>query len=322
MSLRNWLQRTPERVKEDGLNGLAMSGRHLYSGAWRVVCSRLPIGTNVYEREWDVLVLLDGCRVDLLSGVADEYAFLDNRETLRSVGSTSREWLAKTFVDEYSAAVSETVYVTANPYTDEILAPGGAEGNNSPFNPANWSSLNATSFQSVEEVWRDRWDDSLGTVPPRRVTDRTISVDRDLDPKRLIVHYMQPHQPFLGILDGDDEPPDWARGNLWHALQRGDVSRSVLWDAYEENLRLVLDEVALLRENLDADRMIISSDHGNALGEWGIYGHPNGFPHPAVKRVPWVRTSAEDNGSYEPTTETGSEPPASVTDRLEDLGYL
>jgi len=322
MSLRHWVRNTSKRVREDGLNGLIVSGRRLYTGVWRVGCSRLPIGTNVYEREWDVLVLLDGCRVDLLSGVADEYAFLDDRETLRSIGSTSREWLAKTFVEKHTSAVSETVYVTANPYTEEILSPGGAEGNSSPFNPANWPSLNAASFQSVEEVWQDGWDDTLGTVPPRRVTDRAIAVGRNRDPKRLIVHYMQPHQPFIGVVGGDDEPPDWTRGNYWNALQRGEISQSVLWDAYEDNLQLVLDEVALLWENLDAGRMIVSSDHGNALGEWGVYGHPNGFLHPAVKRVPWVHTSATDTESYEPTAHTGDAQGDSITDRLEDLGYL
>lgn len=322
MSLRDWFRNTPKHVREDGLNGLAASGRHFYTGAWRVVCSRLPLGTNVYEREWDVLVLLDGCRVDLLWGVADEYSFIGDRETLRSVGSTSREWLAKTFVNEYANSVSGTAYVTANPYTDEILSPSSAVGTRSPFNPANWPSLNVTDFRVVEEVWQDEWDDTLGTVPPRQVTDRAISIVRDIDPERLIVHYMQPHQPFIGAVDGDDEPPDWARGNCWQALQRGDVSRSVLWEAYEENLRLVLEEISLLRENLDANRLVLSSDHGNALGEWGIYGHPNGFPHPVVKRVPWVRTSADDTGSYEPTAQTGGGPEASVTDRLDELGYL
>jgi hypothetical protein len=319
MSLRDWVGNTTTRVREDGLSGVAESGRRLYTGFWRVAGSRLPLGTNIYDREWDVLVLLDGCRVDLLSEMAPEYPYLLPVDSIRSVGSSSREWLAKTFVAAHADKVGRTVYVTANPYTEEILSPGGATNNRSPFNPANWSSLNAAEFERVEEVWQDGWDDSLGTVPPRRVTDRAITVARNESPERLIVHYMQPHQPFVETVA--DDQPDWTRGNCWRAIQRGDVSKNTVWAAYGRNLRLAMEEVSLLRQSIDAARLVVSSDHGNAFGEWGIYGHPNGSLHPAVKHVPWAVTNAADTGEYDPDVERESSE-ASVEERLDGLGYL
>ena len=53
---------------------------------------RLEYGENVYDRDWDVLVVLDACRPDALRDAAAEYAFLDAVETVRSVGDWSSEW--------------------------------------------------------------------------------------------------------------------------------------------------------------------------------------------------------------------------------------
>lgn len=47
--------------------------------------------TNAFEKEWDVLVVLDACRVDLLNSVADEYEFVEGGRSIYSVGGTSPE---------------------------------------------------------------------------------------------------------------------------------------------------------------------------------------------------------------------------------------
>lgn len=328
MSLRHWIRNSATRVRGDGMGGVRDSAYHLYQGAWRIGCSRLPIGTNVYEREWDVLVVLDGCRTDLMGEVAPAHQLGGDVRSIWSVGSTSREWLAKTFSPAYRDEIAKTAYVTANPYTDDILSPGTPEDNDSPFNPANWQSADRSEFASVEEVWQNGWDDELGTVPPRAVTDSGIAAARKADPDRLILHYMQPHQPFVPARkrarspEGDGGEPPWLDQNCWRALRDGAVTREELWSAYRENLSYVLEDVDLLRSNVDAERVVLTADHGNALGEWGMYGHPNGFVHPSVKRVPWVETSANDTGDYEPeVAETGAHE-QSVDERLESLGYL
>jgi len=44
----------------------------------------------------DLLVVLDACRTDALSAVADEYDGLIDHEAVWSLGSTSDEWFAHT----------------------------------------------------------------------------------------------------------------------------------------------------------------------------------------------------------------------------------
>ena len=85
----------------------------------QAVGKRLPYGTNVYEREWDVLVVLDACRADLLAAVEPEIGFLDSVESMRSVGSSSSEWLENTF--EGNSESARTVMVTGNTWTDRYL---------------------------------------------------------------------------------------------------------------------------------------------------------------------------------------------------------
>jgi len=80
--------------------------------------------------------------------------------------------------------------------------------------------------------------------------------------------------------------------------------------------------VSTLLENFDADTAVVTSDHGNAMGEYGIYGHPMYVPLTVLKRVPFCRTSATDTGTVSPSVElAGKSVDEDVSERLGDLGY-
>ncbi|MDQ2074131.1 hypothetical protein RBH20_16465 [Haloarcula sp. H-GB4] len=294
-------------VTEPGMSRLGTA----YLRALQALGRRIPYGTNVYEREWDVLVVLDACRADLLRTVAPDIELFDSVSTVRSIGSSSSEWLENTFLGHPETA--HTVMVTGNTWTDRYL--------------------DADAFAALDEVWKYAWDEDLNTVPAAAITDRAIAQTRCLDPKRLVVHYMQPHHPF--IPDPLDSDGGLARNgshsntaNPWVALRRGEVSPECVWNAYEANLRYVLREVEALVKNVDG-RIAVTADHGNLFGEWGLYGHPMHTPVPALLAVPWAETSGVNHGQREPEL-TPPEPlpvsrvygAASDRDRLDSLGYL
>jgi len=282
-----------------------------YLRALQAVGRRIPYGTNVYEREWDVLVVLDACRADLLQSVAPAVEFLDTVETVRSVGSSSSEWLENTFLRR--PETTRTVMVTGNTWTDRYL--------------------DADAFAALDEVWKYAWDDDVGTVPAKAITDRAILLARDRAPDRMVVHYMQPHHPFVpDPLDGDAgiaRTSDHSNtANPWVSLRRGSVSVQRVRDAYEANLRYVLAEVAVLLDNIDG-RVAITADHGNLFGEWGLYGHPMHTPVPALLAVPWAEMTGVDRGSRDPDLHPPEQLPVSRVygaesdrDRLDALGYL
>ena len=317
MTFTDWLSETAFKMSEYGVwDGTQSAAYDFWGGFARRTCHGLGLdsaGTPVYEREWDVLVLLDTCRVDVLQEVAEEYHFVPAKvPTFTSLGSTSWEWLHDNFVPAYADEIASTAYVTANAHTkrfgDEFL-------------------VDSDAFNLLDEVWRYAWDNEFGGIQPRSVTDRAIRVARDYDPERLIVHYMQPHTPYRSL---ERFAPEAARKlasdgekTVWDLLQMNNLDYASVWSAYRDNLRWVLDEVDLLINNVDADRLVISSDHGEAFGEWGLYGHYRHVPIQVLKNVPWVELTAVDSGEYEPTVESRSVEMSDddVEQRLNALGY-
>jgi hypothetical protein len=305
----------PSTVSGDDLQAGRGPLRRWYLRAIQAVGRRLSYGTPVYAADWDLLVVLDGCRPDALRAVVDDYGFVDAVETRRSVGSCSSEWLTGTFgTGRFEEAVADTAMVTGNTWTDRYL--------------------DADAFAALDEVWKYVWDDDAGTIPAPAVTDRAVALARERDPERLVVHYMQPHHPFVpDPLAGDAgmarTGETSSAANPWLLLRRGEVSVERVWDAYVANLRYVLDSVAVLLDNVAAPRVVITADHGNLFGEWGLYGHPMWTPVPALLDVPWVETSARDEGTREPSLTPPTALPVpdvvggdGVEDRLDALGYL
>lgn len=302
--------------------GVRSALQRAYTAGWMSFASRWPIGTNVYEREWDALVVLDACRVDALRAVAPEYDFIETVDSIRSVGSTSHEWIAQTFRRKYQDEIQKTAYVTANAFAKRVI-----ENRNLPAERAlvDWNVVDPDEFLLLDQAWEHQPEHPYKHMLSEHLTDRAITVGRDVSPPKLIVHYLQPHVPYIAAAHEEGRELDEFESNPFDALRRNQIDRESVWKAYLQDLRMGLDSITLLLRNLDAERVVITSDHGEAFGEWGVYGHPAGFPHPAVKRVPWVETTAVDEGKYEPSFEYSTANGAEVGEvkqQLQDLGYL
>jgi hypothetical protein len=306
MDISGWAADSVARTRVDGLDGVRESLRPVYHKGLQTVSRLQHPGTHIYEREWDLLIVVDACRLDLMREVAADYDYIDDVGSFRSLDSMTLLWMAKNFVPEYADEMAETAYVCGNPFSAD--------------------ALDAEDFLDLDEVWRYAWDEP-GTVPPRAITGRTIAAGRARQPDRLIAHYMQPHCPFLSR-------PDLTRGkhldkfgrqewdDVWQKLQAGKLTREEVWAGYRENLQLALEEVALLLENVDAERTVITSDHGNALGEWLVYGHPPSMPMDCLRVVPWVEATAVDRGTHEPETEARPDGETGREEQLAALGYV
>jgi hypothetical protein len=314
MTLRDWTAETVAAYRECGrFVGTRYTAKNTLHSILGRVDERVG-GWNIYEDKWDVCIVVDACRADLMVAVADDYEWLpDKIDTRRSVATATQPWMQRTFIDEYRDAMAETTYVVANPYSSVVP--------------------NAAEFGTLDEVHRYAWDEDVGTVRPRPVTERAIAHHRQNDFERLIVHYLPPYFPSIpstiryGLdrdkFDGVDRESGVEHGDVWDALRRGVVASGTVWDAYRENLRYLLDEIAVLRENIESERVVLTSDHGNAFGEWWTYGHPPNVYHPQTRRVPFAELTARDKGTLAPTLEP---PPdgrsnATVRNRLDALGY-
>jgi arylsulfatase A-like enzyme len=231
--------------------------------------------------------------------------------------------MANTFIQAHAGDIATTTYVSGNIYTelllkdrrfppdDELMPPNDRVV---PVVVRNWTTVDTADFGEVITTHR-REDAENNSVPPRPITDAVIYKCRTGEPERVIAHYMQPHEPYIGA-DRYSEP-GWLQ-----RLSSGEVSKSQLWTAYLDNLRFVLDEVALLVDNVDAERVVITADHGEVFGEWGSVGHTICFPHPAVRKVPFVETTAVNKRTHEPEEHESVESGSSREEMLQNLGYL
>jgi DNA-binding transcriptional MerR regulator len=302
MDVAGYISDVFTNIKNDGATGLKRSFYPPYYKGLEQLEYIKPAGKNIFDSDWDLLVIADACRYDLASEVLSEYEFIPGLSSDRSVGSNTPMWMNRTFPERNET--EETVYVCGNPFSADIL--------------------DQTEFAELIEVWKYAWEEP-GTVPPSAITDESIRVFREqnTENKRVIAHYMQPHCPFISNprqnkkLDnfGNQESRD-----IWAQLRDGEVSRDNVWRDYKENLRIVLDEIKALLENVNANDVIITSDHGNALGEYGVYGHPNP-PIAVLRNVPWIETTASNTGDR--TIEHWrNENTVSREKKLQALGYL
>lgn len=286
----------------------------------RVVDTHRP-GIDVLAADWDVLVVLDGCRADLFEEVVsvdtDHSSPYDSYQRVRSRASQTAEWLRTTFPQTYG----DIVYIAGNPMV---------------------SMVKPESFHHLVESWRDGVDPELNTIAAPQVTGDALAAREQHSQKRLVVHYMQPHYPFVGFPDlhfstfevfhevGVELAGDDRASSVWDALGKGLVEHREVWHGYRANLQYVLSELERLLGEFEDERVVVTSDHGNLLGErlWPVpvreYGHPPGLRTSGLIEVPWAVLKGENR----PTITTGPVQSASTADeeqigeRLAALGYV
>jgi len=260
----------------------------------------------------------------------------------------SAEWMLNTFTEEYTNKIARTAFVSGNIWSHRIFEEGYHEHKQHDYKSLHrgyprWQPVSAEAFEHYETVSAiANQDDRLhpeNEAIPHILTDRTIAVGREIEWDRLIVHYTLPHLTFIAdALDWEPEESSMAdliagpkatrqlrpEEQSYGPARRGEVSTSKMRAAYRNNLELALEYVDILLENVDADTTLISADHGEGFGEYGVWGHPFGWPLAPVKTVPTVTTTATDERTYESQHEPLKRTPTEEERRefLETMGYL
>lgn len=272
-------------------------------------------GIDVLSKNWDNLLILDGCRYDMFRKIASPELRGTTKKGI-SRGSETPEFLAANFDGK---DVSDTVYITANPQLERN------------------ADYIDTNFHAIENVWQDEgWDEKWGTVLPETITEHAKDAIPSYSDKRLVVHYMQPHFPFItdsttedkGYLNEDDNKGK----HIWLQYETGDATTpiEVTKEAYYDNLRRTLPHVQELVDALDG-RTVITADHGNMLGERSTpipiqqWGHPSKTYTPELVEIPWHVIDDDETREIVAEDESNDETDVKqsvVEDRLSQLGYL
>ena len=264
-------------------------------------------GIEILNKDWDNLIILDACRFDVFSDLADELpGELKQRES--KAGST-KEFLLHNFKDQ---TIQDTIYITANPQL---------YWNNEEID---------VDFFKVFDVWIDNWAEDVRTVKPDVVTEKALSVADEYPDKRLVIHYLQPHAPFIGPT-GKRLPTDYL--NFWDSYKSGefDIDLEIAKQAYRENVKLVIPHVEQLLYELKG-KTIVTADHAELLGERDSpipirrYGHPAYTYMSELVEIPWLiyqngirkNITSEEIKTEQTNRDVEDE---TVKKRLKDIGY-
>lgn len=326
-----WISGIHSAVSYKDKRGLLEYLYYAYSGVWLSATSRYPLGTHIFEKDWDVLVVLDACRVDAIKEVANEYDFIDDVDAIWSLGSTSHEWYAQTFIRNYEKQFSKTALITSNPNAESLLRERDHPPRHiTPFLATDWDTITEEDLAYMERTRHHErpFDDISDSAPvstdiqaPRYITDRGIVAGRK-NYEKIILHYFQPHRPFITNLVRQGKPMTYIEDKPYEAIKEGKTTVDEVWPLYLENLRLVLDSVENLLRNIDAEKVAITADHAELIGELGQYGHFQSIPHPKLKKVPWIETTAKDQHIRDPDEEFTIKDGENVNEQLEALGYI
>ncbi len=303
---------------------------------------------NILSEHWDCLIILDACRYDYFEQM--HATFLQGKlEKRTSLGSCTNEWTNRTFPDYYD----DIEYISANPQiAGELTVYGFCGGKH---------------FHKVHEVWKKGWDNEKGTVLPETLTKAAIDIIGKTPGKRFIIHYVQPHEPYL--LDEIDAPgydkgevdgaraligsekyrkfgklKKWLFKNLFKIIKRNRVVTNyhewilrqllhmepkcamdavrrkygpkMLRKAYADNLEHALKQVAVLVKHLTG-KTVITSDHGEFLGEDRRYAHPYGSLDPTLIEVPWLIIEKTGKDVQPEQVIDDQKPPTEPTDKTE-----
>lgn len=131
---------------------------------------------DILKQDWRIFIVLDACRYDVFEKLYEK--------TLKKKGELKK---AKTF------STGTKDWIDANikgkdcgdiVYVDPIIIL---------FNK--WLPNN--NFFKVDEVWKYGWDYNYGTILPEQITKSALKQMKNHPDKRFIIHYHQPHPPFL-----------------------------------------------------------------------------------------------------------------------------
>jgi hypothetical protein len=259
---------------------------------------------NLMNEDWKYLVILDACRFDYFKKVKDQYFPGRKVDKAVSPATSTMPWLKSIFTDVYD----DVTYISANPYINSlgVVLEGRFKA--------------VDHFEKIVDVWDFGWSELYRGIHPQEVNNAFFKNHNDSG--RYIIHYIQPHYPYIhnefihmnpyksrfesrsklrvkkfirdklvGSIGIERywKMMEFLRGTYWN--QTAVLYSQGGWErvrgAYQLNLEIVLKHAYSLL-NCVGGKKIITSDHGELLGEYGLYGHETSKRFPENTEVPWL----------------------------------
>lgn len=273
------------------------------------------------------LIVLDACRYDVFDDAYVNYISGELNKVWAS-GRWTAQYCKRTYTEKY-----QFKYITSIPVFSDFYF----ELRDMDFRPSN-------HIQNIVHMWDHEWDASLGTTPPEEITDEALRHANSHEPTRIVAHYAQPHVPYIGdetidawssnkistdntslrdLFTQDAKRPTYA---VLDKIRSGQVDDSQLKRAYRSNVDYVMQEVLRLVQRVNCP-VVITADHGEHLGENGLYLHENDST--VVRQIPWLVVNSSEIGTRSNEKDPGNahvsgtyaKTEDEIKNHLRNLGY-
>ncbi|MCK5309942.1 MAG: hypothetical protein KAJ64_04785 [Thermoplasmata archaeon] len=318
---------------------------------------------------WDYLIILDACRYDIFKEIYQDYLPKGDFKKAIAPSLHTMDWLNKAFPDYYDdiVYVSANPYVNSKTKVENTIGFDyeGTKHFLKVIDAWDWGwddrvgsifpdKINKGFFDNFDKYGDKRF--VLHYIQPHKpfigdeyikyydVLKSTVYADsRKHDVKmqqrkktlkktikdlaiRIIIKTMG--KSFLcklsSFIHGGPQSPEDA---IWIAEgQKGYVN------AYRDNLKLALKSAKEIVDKVPSGRILITADHGEFLGEYGRYGHPNDITKPENTEVPWLIIDKGKRVITQPKTteikdDTETAAPSkededAIKAKLKNLGYF
>jgi hypothetical protein len=213
----------------------------------------------IHNIDWDYLIILDACRYDYFKEVWDYTKVYP----VYSPASSTVKWLSKVFPNYYDYEL-----LSSNPYIGSKKS-------------KYWKYQAYEHFKKIHDLWLHCWSEDKGTIKPIS----TYLISMDIVKPKSIIWFLQPHAPYLKITNKTNYTyDDFKEAKLISKEMRTNLPD--IKELYLDNLERVIKYAYKLFNELEPPIMI-TSDHGELLGEYNKIGHPN-IRLKELRKVPFV----------------------------------
>ena len=270
------------------------------------------------KEKWDFFIILDACRYDCFKEVYQDIIPQGTLKKAISPATWTMEWLEKIFTEKYD----DTIYISGNPFVNSFkhVTYKGKYGQVANF-------CGKDRFHLVIDAWKTGWSSKLGGMPPQGVNKAFFKTYMMLPKKRYILHYMQPHRPYIteggmpnrtpGVMKavGDavskqkalsqntilkklfmqiPERQAWEIKKMLYLPLNSAAERIYraegkegIFRIYKNEIKYALEHINHLLESISG-KWIITADHGERLCDWWWYNHAGKKRGKDIIEVPWL----------------------------------
>jgi len=282
--------------------------------------------TLIHNTNWDVLIIIDACRYDYFKKYYKEFlGNKGNLQKVISPSEWSFGWMVETFGDkDWKDVVFLKSWVSGYILSKEEFDMESKDWKITDLiKRLKYQRYTKTKF--FETVINMQTGKEYTALHPKVVDDYAYKAIDENPNKKIIIYYRQLHEPYFYWLDREkeheDEPELWRENRfsklyrfvyinflqkilsseqIWTITNRlgmqpnGPVGSLWLkhgWEGvkkgYTEDLKLVLPYVKKLIDSYPDKTIVVTSDHGELLGEHGKFGHEGNKRYKEIIEVPW-----------------------------------